>query len=121
MESTLGKTGRFLFAIPFAIFGMMHFMMGGQMAEMVPIPGGVFWVYLVGIALLAASVALIMQKQAKLATLLLGIMLVIFALGIHLVAVMGGDQMAMSNLLKDLALAGAAFFISAIYDERGEA
>jgi putative oxidoreductase len=43
---------------------------------------------------------------------LLGVLLLIYALTIQLPQVMGGDQMAMGNLLKDLALAGAAFFYS---------
>ena len=35
-----------------------------------------------------------------------------FAFTIHLAAVIGGDQMAMGSFLKDMALAGAAFFYS---------
>jgi putative oxidoreductase len=113
------KQGKLLFALPFAVFGIMHLMMGANMAGMVPsfIPGGVLWVYLTGIALIAAPVAILMNKMAKLASFLLGVMLLIFALSIHLVAVLGGDQMSMGNLLKDLALAGAAF----MYSEQAEA
>jgi len=48
------------------------------------IPGGVFWVYLVGLALIAAAVSIIIQKKAKLACLLLAILLMIFVLTIHL-------------------------------------
>jgi len=113
----LTKTiSRYLFAIPFAVFALMHFMMGNDMAGMVPsfIPGGVFWVYLVGLGLLGASISIIIKKKEKLATLLLGIMLLIFVLTISLPAVMGGDQMAMSNLLEDTSLAGAAFFFSGL-------
>lgn len=108
------KQGKFLFAIPFAVFGLMHLMMGANMAGMVPsfIPGGVIWVYLTGVALIAAPVAILMNKMAKLASFLLGVLMLVFALTIHLVAVLGGDQMSMGNLLKDLALAGAAFFYS---------
>jgi len=39
-------------------------------------------------------------------------MLVIFVLTIHLPAVMGGSDASMMALLKDLALAGAAFAYS---------
>jgi uncharacterized membrane protein len=113
------RQGKFLFAIPFAVFGVMHLMMGANMAGMVPsfIPGGVLWVYLTGVALIAAPVAMLMNKMAKLATFLLGVLMLVFALSIHLVAVLGGDQMSMGNLLKDLALAGAAF----LYSEKADA
>lgn len=108
----LTKTiGRFIFALPFLVFGVLHFMNSEGMAGMVPgfIPGGVFWVYLTGIALIAASLSMMVQKLDKLAGVLLGVMLLIFALTIHLPMVLDGDQSAMSNLLKDFSLGGAAW------------
>ncbi len=113
MES-LPKVGRLLFALPMAVFGLFHFMMAGAMAAMVPIPGGVLWVYVTGLALIAAAASILSGKQAVLATRLLGLMLLIFALSIHLPALLGGDQAAMSNLLKDTALAGGAFILSGV-------
>lgn len=112
MKTTLLTAGRMLYAIPFAIFGLFHFMNADGMAGMVPVPGGVFWVYLTGIAMLAAAAAVIIKKKSALATLLLGILLVVYALSIQLPMVLGGDEMAMGQVLKDLALAGAAFYYS---------
>lgn len=108
------KQAKYIFALPFAVFGLMHFMMADNMAGLVPayVPGGVIWVYLTGAALLAASVAIMINKKAKLASFLLGVLMVVFALTIHLAAVIGGDQMSMGSFLKDMALAGAAFFYS---------
>ena len=63
--------------------------------------------------MVAAAVSLFTGKQEKLAAALLGVLLLIFALTIQLPMVMVGDQAAMPSLLKDLALAGAAFFFSA--------
>jgi putative oxidoreductase len=116
MQALTTTVARYLFAVPFIIFGLMHFMAAGDMAGMVPsfIPGGVFWVYLTGLALIAGGVSLILKKKDKLAALLLGIMLILFVLAMHLPMVMGGNQMAMSNVLKDLALAGAAFTYSGL-------
>jgi len=114
---------RILFAIPFLVFGIMHFMKGSQMAGYVPsfIPGGVFWVYLVGLALIAASVSILIQKKAKLACLLLAILLMIFVLTIHIPALFGygteGMQLAPIMMLKDLALSGAALFFSGSFAE----
>ena len=110
----LPKVGRFLYAIPMAGFGALHFMMGEAMAGMVPIPGGVIWVYITGVALLAAATSIIVGKHAVLATQLLGVMLLIFAVSIHLMALIGGDQAAMSNMLKDISLAGGAFILSGV-------
>ncbi|MBC7866165.1 MAG: DoxX family membrane protein [Gloeobacteraceae cyanobacterium ES-bin-316] len=104
---------RVLFAIPFAVFGAMHFVFADKMQGAVPafIPGGVIWVYVTGACLILAAIALIINKYAKLAAYLLGLMLLVFVLTIHLPALMGGDQNAMQSLLKDFALMAAAMFI----------
>ena len=118
MNVLTDKVGRILYALPFAFFGLFHFMNGSQMAGMVPVPGGVFWVYLTGAALLAASISMLIEKKTKLACVLLGVMLVIFALSIHLPAVIesgGEDAASMTNLLKDLALAGGAWVLGGNY------
>ena len=59
------------------------------MAGMVPIPGGAIWVYLTGLAMLAFIVSVFVGKFDKLAGTLLGIMILIFALGLHLPNLMG--------------------------------
>ncbi|MEP2024305.1 MAG: DoxX family protein [Reichenbachiella sp.] len=113
--NNLPAIGKFMYAIPMAVFGLFHFMNASEMGGMVPsfIPGGVFWVYVTGAALIAAAVAIIIEKKAKLATQLLGLMLLLFALLIHLVSVINGDmQMGMGSLLKDVALAGGAWYMS---------
>ncbi|MDX1493124.1 MAG: hypothetical protein R3253_03550 [Longimicrobiales bacterium] len=111
----LPKVGRFLFALPMAVFGIMHFMNAQAMAGMVPIPGGVIWVYVTGGALLAAAAAIMLGQQAVLATRLLALFLLLTAFTVHLPAVLGGDQMAMSNVLKDVALAGGALILSGVF------
>lgn len=116
MKSTIG---RFIYAIPVAIFGVFHFMNANAMAGMVPgwIPGGVFWVYLTGAALLAAAISIMLQKKSSLATLLLAIMIGIFALTIHLPGAADGDQASMTMFLKDMAIAGAALFMSGVFKD----
>ena len=118
MKQLTTTVARVLFAIPFLVFGIMHFMKSSMMANIVPsfIPGGVFWVYLVGLALIAAAVSILIQKKAKLACLLLTILLMIFVLTIHIPGLFNDNpmnvQFAMTMMLKDLALAGAALFFS---------
>ena len=108
--------GKFIYIIPLTLFGLMHFANAQQMASMVPswLPGGVFWVYLTGLGLIAATVALLINKKVTLAMTLLGVELLSFALFIHIPTILGGDQMAVGQLLKDVALAGAAFYIAGV-------
>lgn len=117
----LSKIGQIIFTVPMVVFGIMHFMNAGDMAGMVPsfIPGGVFWVYITGLALIAASVSIWINKLTFLASLLLGIMLMVFVLTIHLPGVMNEEtmQMSMAMMLKDLGLAGGAFLIAGINKE----
>jgi putative oxidoreductase len=121
MKSSLTTVGRILYALPMLGFGFGHFANANTMAGMVPIPGGAIWIYITGAALIAAGISIIIKKKAGLASLLLGIMLLIFALSIHLPGMLSGDQsrvmMSMPNLFKDLALSGAAFFMSGTFND----
>jgi uncharacterized membrane protein YphA (DoxX/SURF4 family) len=102
--------GRWLFMLPFAIFGLFHFMNANGMAGMVPsyLPGGVLWVYLTGAALVAATVSMAIGKYDKLAATLLAVFLLILVVLIHLPGAMAGDSTSMSMMLKDIIMAGAA-------------
>jgi uncharacterized membrane protein YphA (DoxX/SURF4 family) len=111
MNSIIG-IGKYLFAVPFAIFGFFHLTNAGMFNEMVGPPGGVAMVYITGIALLAASVSMIIGKFDKLAAVLLALMLILFVLIVHLPAALDGNT---SNLLKDLALAGGALMYAGGY------
>jgi putative oxidoreductase len=112
--SNLKNIGRIIYSVIFIVFGVMHFMMAGDMSGMVPswVPGGVFWVYITGLALIAAGVSLIIQKHHYLAAVLLAALLFSFVLTIHLPAILGGNMMSMSQLLKDAGLAGAALYMA---------
>ncbi len=111
----LTKTlGRVLYAIPFIIFGIIHFAFGRNMAGMVPawVPGGVIWVYLTALFMIAAGVAIIVGRYASLACKLLALLLLIYIVTIHIPGLSHPDKMVMmtslSSLLKDTALMGAA-------------
>lgn len=108
---TISKIGKYLYAIPMVIFGLFHFLNASAMAGMVPIPGGVFWIYLTGLSLLLAGVSIIIQKLDDWSSFMLAVLLLVFVLTIHLPGVLNGGEMAqlyMTNLLKDLALAGGS-------------
>ncbi len=106
--------GKYLFALPMLAFGAMHFIGANDMASMVPIPGGVIWVYLTGAALVLAALAIMAGKKDGLAAFLLGIMLILFVFS-HM-TMMGNEDlpqmvrdMQPAGILKNIALAGGAF------------
>jgi len=113
----ISSIGRYLFALPFAVFGIMHLLSASDMAGMVPgwVPGGVLWVYLTGLALIAAGVSFVIQKHTHPAGLLTAALMFIFVLTIHLPGLLGGNMMAMSGLLKDIGLAGGALLLASNY------
>jgi uncharacterized membrane protein len=126
------KSGRFLLALPMVIFGVQHFVFAGFVTAIVPpwIPWHLFWTYFVGIALIAAGVAITLKREAWLAGLLLGAMILAFIVLIHsrLLAQMPGDLFAanpifgphpgrLNNACKDLGLSGAAFLFAGTQSE----
>ncbi|MCH8069472.1 MAG: DoxX family protein [Candidatus Marinimicrobia bacterium] len=117
--NNLKTIGRIIYAIPFGIFGLMHMMMAGNMSGMVPawVPGGIIWVYITGLALIAASVSIVTKKQIYLACLLLAGLLGVFVLTIHLPMLLSGDQMAMGGLLKDTISLGGALLIAGLFKD----
>ena len=109
--------GRILFALPMLVFGFFHIVGADKMTGMVPtwIPGGVLWVYVSGLGLLAAGVAILLGKQVRLACQLLALMMIIFVVTIHLPGMMaGGDgaQLSLLSILKDTAIAGGALILA---------
>lgn len=123
MEKLTGVVARVLFAVPFLLFGMMHFMNGQMMKGMVPswVPGGILWVYLTGLALVLAGIAVVTKKQGRLACLLLALLLGIFILTVHIPSMMSPEtmQMGMMGALKDMGLAGGALAFARIFSEEG--
>ena len=117
-----GLTGKVLYAAPLIVFGLFHFLDANNMARMVPLPFGVFWVYLTGVALVVGAILIITDynRLGPLAAFMVGIMIGIFAITIHLPGVLGAANdaartMPMIGFLKDVAIAGAAFVIAGTY------
>lgn len=107
---SLGIIARIGFGLVTMMFGVNHFMRASNLTKYVPsnFPMPEIFVYLTGVAFLAAGVSLIIGKKSQLAMLLLGIMLLIFALLKNQTG-----SASMFDLLKDAGLACAAWFIAA--------
>ena len=109
--NTFLSLGRWLFAIPFAILGLINFLSTKTMVEtFVPtyMPAPAVWVLAGGAGLTAASIAMLIGKYDKLACVLLSVYLLAMVLLVHLPGAMAGGLSAQFLLFKDLALAGAA-------------
>jgi uncharacterized membrane protein len=113
------RIGTVLYALVIGFFGINHFLNGTGFQNTVPsfIPGGIFWVYLTGAALIAASISFLTGKQTRAAGLFLAAFLIIVVLTVHLPAMMRSTgspivSIALTNLVKDTGLAGAALMIA---------
>ena len=110
--NTVTAIGRYLFAIPFVIYGIIYLINAEALSSIFPVTGGIAWVYVSGLVMLFAGVAILIRKKDAVASFLLGILFVIYALLIDLPASASAnftDTLATSQLLKDLIIAGAAF------------
>ncbi|MBN9401103.1 MAG: DoxX family membrane protein ['Candidatus Kapabacteria' thiocyanatum] len=123
MNVPLLVMGRVFFMIPFLVFGIMHLMAGEQMAGMVPIPGGVIWIYITGIAQIAAAISILTGKQTRLACILLALLMLIYVVTMHIPGMMhaanqAASQASMSAALKDLGLAGGALILAYVHSNK---
>jgi len=120
----LTTIGRILFALPFGLLGLNHFMMYNFYAGIVSsfIPGGGFTVIITGLALIAASISIIAKKFIKISCLLLALLLFIFICTIHIPGLFDLKPervtVALIELMKDSALMGGALMIAGIYQEQ---
>jgi uncharacterized membrane protein len=121
---SITNIGRVLFAIPFGIFGINHFLMTDYYLGMLTsfIPLGAYTIIITGIMLIATSISILTKKFVKVSTLILAILLFIFIITIHIPHLLnGGEQTAtLIALLKDLSLMGGSLMIAGIYSEEKE-
>ncbi len=101
---------RWLFAIVFVIFGLNHFLHPNTLVSAVPVPGGVFWVYLVGACLIAGGIGIGTKVYGRYAGIGLALLMLTFVLTVHVPGLMRPEsqQLSMIMLLKDLGLGAAA-------------
>ena len=117
----LTTIGRILFAIPFALFGINHFLMLdyylGMLTSFVPL--GAYTIILTGIMLITVSISIITRVLVKFSTLMLAILLFIFIVTIHIPHLFtdADKTVTIIALLKDISLMGGSLMISGIYSE----
>ena len=131
-------TGRILFALPFAIFGLNHFFMESFFSGMLTtfIPGGGFTIIFTGVLLIVTSLLIIIRKFEREAAMTLAVMLGLFILTIHIPHLISPETInpefaykdvlidskvnmfVWINMLKDISLLGAAIFMLGVYTKQ---
>lgn len=114
-KEAIVKTAIYLFAVPWIVMGIQHYMYAGFVATLVPsfIGGKLFWVYLTGTAMIAAGISFISNIKIPLAATMLALMLMIFILLIH-VPILSGHPLLINwtRVFQDIALLGTAFMVT---------
>ena len=125
----LTTIGRVLFALPFGIMGLNHFLMTSYYVGMMStfIPGGGYTIIITGLALIAACISIIAKKYIQLSCLLLALLLFLFIISIHIPGLFDSTPITILNmstkvstlafieLLKDASLMGGALMIAGMY------
>jgi uncharacterized membrane protein YphA (DoxX/SURF4 family) len=112
--------GRFFFAIMLIVFGIDHFFYTAFVATLVPawIPGHVFWTYFAGVALIAGGVGMFVRFTARLASLMVGIMIFLWFLMLHIPRAVADPHSGLggewTSAFEALAFSGIAFMLAAL-------
>ena len=113
--------GRILFALPFAVFGINHFIMLDYYLGMISsfIPLGAYTIILTGLMLIVVSISIIIKKFIKFSTIILAVLLFLFIATIHIPHLISGNDQTITliALLKDISLMGGSLMIAGIYSE----
>ncbi|MGA7556360.1 MAG: hypothetical protein WBW54_21635 [Candidatus Acidiferrales bacterium] len=113
----LTRLGQLAFGVCALVFGGAHFVYMNMTAPMVPKwlpPSQVFWGYVTGVCFIAAGVAILTGVQARLAAILLTVMLASFGLLANL-PILLGDHASHFNWTEsavNLAVVGAAWVLA---------
>ena len=119
----LAIIGRILFALPFGVMGVNHFLMKNYFLGIMSsfIPGGGFTILITGLILILACVLIIMNQFLKTVCYSLAGLLFIFIVTIHIPQLSTSDwQIAFIELLKDTSLMGGAIMIALFSDSLKE-
>ena len=104
------------FAVPLAVFGALHLASAEFLMSMVPsyMPWRLFWAYLVGLALLCASLSIATKIQVRWSGLLFGIMMFLFVAMLDIPGVVAspGDRFAWTLAIRESAFAGGGWILA---------
>jgi uncharacterized membrane protein len=112
-------------AVPLGVFGTDHFVEHASIARIVPswMPAHLFWVYFVGVALIAAALSIAANRYVKLSATLLGLMFFLFVLLMHIptFAAHPRNRFALAYVLRDSFFSAGAIALSRAHHQDLEA
>jgi len=118
-QHIISRAAIYILALVMAFFGIRHFLYPYELLVKVPdfLPGGIVWVYITGAAFVLAALSFVTNIWVRTAAYLLALLLFTIVFTIHLpnyleTADRTYQQMALTNLLKDSALAAFALYIA---------
>ncbi len=108
------KLAIFLFTVPMAAFGFLHFGPLEFSLSYVPVwlPFPAFWVWLAGAGLLLFSLSVLLGRKDRIAAYALTIELLLFVMLIHVPKAVSGDFSGLIAIFRDVAMAGGALFFA---------
>jgi putative oxidoreductase len=118
-QHTISRFAIYVLAIVMGYFGIRHFLYPYDLVVKVPdfLPGGVVWVYFTGAAFILTALSFLTNVWVRASAYVLAVLLFSFVFTIHLpnyleTADRTYQTMALTNLLKDAALAAFALYIA---------
>jgi len=109
--------GHVCFAVPLAVFGALHLAGPGFVRDIVPpyMPWRSFWVYFVGVALIAASLSIATKVGVRWSGLLFGLMMFSFVAMIHLPGALRQphDRFIWTIVFRETSFGGAGWILAA--------
>jgi putative oxidoreductase len=125
MKLQLTTIGRILFALPFGLLGINHFIMKNFYLMMVTsvIPFMGFSVLLVGLILIIASISIILNKMVQISCWTLASLLLLFIIFIHIPNLFNEatQTIGLIELMKDTALLGGSLMIAGMSNKTNAA
>jgi hypothetical protein len=104
------------FAIPLAVFGALHLSGVNFVLPIVPayMPWRLFWAYLVGLALLAASLSIATKIQVRWSGLLFGVMMFLFVAMLMIPGALSTprDRFAWTIVIRESSFAGGGWILA---------
>jgi uncharacterized membrane protein len=105
------------FAVPLAVFGAEHLASPQSLLAVVPLymPWRMFWVFLVGFALIAASLSIATKRQVRWSGLLFGAMMFLFVAMLHLPgAITTGGRISWTIVFREMSFGGGGWVLAGI-------
>lgn len=116
--------GFVFYAAPLAVFGAEHLTDAADIVQLIPswMFARVFWAYFVGVALIAAGLALSVKKCLRLTGSLLALMFFLFVVMMHIPGALAqpGDRFSWAVAFRDLSFGAGALALAGAMAPRGD-